>query len=112
MKLLLLLGVAGLALGGCASDGSNFSGSPHGYSGSINNVWTDIYAVPTIIQPGETALHSVYGPGGEMRDMPSTFEADAAGNVRATGVAAYLMALAGLCARAPDAEVCGNRDAP
>ena len=104
----ILLGALALALAGCTSAESAFSGSPHGYSGRINSWMTDINVVPTIIQPGESALQSDYGSSGEMRDMPSTFEADAAGNLRATGVAAYLMALANLCGRAPQAEMCGG----
>ncbi len=103
---MILLGAAALALVGCTSTESAFTGSPHGYSGRVNTVWTDLNVVPTIIQDGEAALHSDYGADGEMRDMPSTFEADAAGNLRATGVAAYLMALANLCARAPQAPAC------
>ena len=103
----ILLGAIALALVGCTSSESAFTGSPHGYSGRINTWMTDLNVVPTIIQDGESALQSDYGAKGEMRDMPSTFEADAAGNLRATGVAAYLMALANLCARAPQAEMCG-----
>ena len=102
----ILLGAIALALVGCTSSESAFTGSPHGYSGRINTWMTDLNVVPTIIQDGESALQSDYGSMGEMRDMPSTFEADAAGNLRATGVAAYLMALANLCARAPDARMC------
>jgi hypothetical protein len=108
--------IASLALlffvAGCTSAESAFSGSPHGYSGRVNTVWTDVNAVPTILQPEESALQSDYGSMGEMRDMPSTFEADAAGNLKATGVAAYLMALANLCARAPDAGLCGGPELP
>ena len=107
MKMILILGVLAIAVAGCTSSESAFSGSPHGYSGRVNTWMTDINVVPTIIQDGESALQSDYGLMGEMRDMPSTFEADAAGNLRATGVAAYLMALANLCARAPQAEMCG-----
>ncbi len=102
----ILLGAIALALVGCTSSESAFSGSPHGYSGRLNTWMTDVNVVPTIIQNGESALQSDYGSMGEMRDMPSTFEADAAGNLKATGVAAYLMALANLCARAPDARMC------
>ncbi len=108
MKLILMLGAVALALAGCTSADSAFTGSPHGYSGRINSWMTDMNVVPTIIQPGESALQSDYGSAGEMRDMPSTFEADAAGNLRATGVAAYLMALGNLCARAPQAKMCGG----
>ena len=106
MKTILMLGAVALALAGCTSAESAFSGSPHGYSGRVNSWMTDINVVPTIIQQGESALQSDYGSSGEMRDMPSTFEADAAVNLKATGVAAYLMALANLCARAPDARMC------
>ncbi len=108
MRTILMLGALALILAGCASSESAFTGSPHGYSGRVNTVWTDLNVVPTIIQDGESALQSDYGSDGKMRDMPSTFEADAAGNLRATGVAAYLMALANLCARAPQAEMCGD----
>jgi len=108
MKTILLGAAALVALGACTSPSSTFSGSPHGYAGRVNNFWADVSAVPTIIQPGEAALQSDYQGGGQMRDMPSTFEVDIAGNVRATGVAAYLMALANLCGRAPQAEKCGE----
>jgi hypothetical protein len=101
-----------ILVAGCTSADDAFTGSPHGYSGRVNTVWTDLNVVPTIIQDGESALQSDYGASGEMRDMPSTFEADAAGNLKATGVAAYLMALANLCARAPDAGVCGGPELP
>ncbi len=111
MKLWFIIPFLALALAGCTSSESAFTGSPHGYSGRINTWMTDINGVPTIIQKGERALQSDYGSGGKMRDMPSTFEADAAGNLKATGVAAYLMALANLCGRAPQAEVC-NGDLP
>ena len=108
MRLLIWVPIAlVLALAGCTSSESAFSGSPHGYSGRVNTWMTDINVVPTIIQQGESALQSDYGSLGQMRDMPSTFEADAAGNLKATGVAAYLMALANLCARAPQATMCG-----
>ena len=107
MKMILMLAALALALVGCTSTESAFSGSPHGYSGRVNTWSTDVNVVPTIIQDGESALQSDYGSMGQMRDMPSTFEADAAGNLRATGVAAYLMALANLCARAPQADMCG-----
>ncbi len=105
---ILTLGVVAIALASCTSTESAFTGSPHGYSGRVNTVWTDLNVVPTIIQDGESALQSDYGSAGQMRDMPSTFEADAAGNLKATGVAAYLMALANLCARSPRAELCGD----
>ena len=105
----LWMALAGVVIvAGCTSAESAFSGSPHGYSGRVNTLWTDLNVVPTIIQDGESALQSDYGSSGQMRDMPSTFEADAAGNLRATGVAAYLMALANLCARAPQAKKCGG----
>ncbi len=107
MRLILMLAAAALILAGCTSAKTNLE-SKHGYSGRVNGTWTDINVVPTIIQSGESALQSDYGSMGQMRDMPSTFEADAAGNLRATGVAAYLMALANLCGRAPQAEMCGN----
>ncbi len=103
-----MLGVVMLALVGCTSTESAFSGSPHGYSGRVNTIWADINVVPTIIQDGESALQSNYGASGKMRDMPSTFEVDVAGNLKATGVAAYLLALANLCARSPQAKMCGN----
>ena len=106
MKVILMLGALAIAVVGCTSTESAFSGSPHGYRGRVHTWLTDLNVVPTIIQQGESALQSDYGSAGEMRDMPSTFEADAAGNLRATGVAAYLMALANLCARAPQAELC------
>ncbi len=105
---MILLGAAALALAGCTSSDAAFTGSPHGYSGRVNTWMTDINVVPTIIQPGESALQSDYGASGEMRDMPSTYEVDRAGNMRATGVAAYLMALADLCRGAPQSELCGN----
>ncbi len=108
MRKFLMLGALALIVAGCTSSDDAFTGSPHGYSGRVNTVWTDINVVPTIIQDGESALQSDYGSAGEMRDMPSTFEADAAGNLRATGVAAYLMALANLCGRAPQSELCGD----
>ncbi len=104
----LWVALAGVViLAGCTSAKTNLE-SKHGYSGRVNGTWTDINVVPTIIQEGESALQSDYGSSGQMRDMPSTFEIDAAGNIRATGVAAYLMALANLCGRAPQAEMCGN----
>ena len=108
MRAILMLVAAVIALAGCTSAESAFSGSPHGYSGRVNSWMTDINVVPTIIQNGESALQSDYGSSGQMRDMPSTFEADAAGNLRATGVAAYLMALANLCGRTPQAAMCGG----
>lgn len=94
----LLMSAAALALlTGCTSTDSAFSGSPHGYSGRLNTFWADVNAVPTILQNSETALHSSYGADGSQSDMPSTFEADAAGNIKATGVAAYWMAMAAYC---------------
>ena len=108
MRAILMLGAAAFALAGCTSAESAFSGSPHGYSGRVNTVWTDLNVVPTILQPGESALQSDYGASGQMRDMPSTYEVDRAGNLRATGVAAYIMALADLCRGAPQAEMCGG----
>ncbi len=110
--MILMLGGMALIVTACTSSGDAFTGSPHGYSGRINTWMTDINVVPTIIQPGEAALQSDYGAAGQMRDMPSTFEADVAGNLKATGVAAYLMALANLCARAPQADMCGENPPP
>ena len=107
MKWIPILAALALALAGCTQPDSAFTGSPHGYTGTYEGTWFDLRGAPSIIQEGESALQSDYGSMGEMRDMPSTFEADAAGNLRATGVAAYLMALANLCARAPAAEMCG-----
>ncbi len=108
MKLILILIAAAIALAGCTSSDAAFTGSPHGYSGRVNTWMTDMNVVPTILQPGESALQSDYGSSGQMRDMPSTYEVDRAGNMRATGVAAYLMALADLCRGAPQAEMCGD----
>ena len=108
MKLNLILGAVALALVGCTSSESSFTGSPHGYSGRMNTWMTDFSVVPTIIQQGESALQSDYGASGQMRDMPSTYEVDRAGNMRATGVAAYIMALGDLCRGAPQAKVCGS----
>ena len=108
MRLILMLGAVALALAGCTSAESAFTGSPHGYSGRVNTIWTDLNVVPTILQPGESALQSDYGASGQMRDMPSTYEVDRAGNMRATGVAAYIGALSDLCRVAPQTGICGG----
>jgi hypothetical protein len=95
---------AALLVSGCAGDA--FVGSPHGYSGRVDSPWADFGATPTILQPGEMPLQSEYGADGGGRDMPSTYTVDIAGNVSATGYAAYWMALANFCARAPAAPAC------
>ncbi len=106
----IILCAAVLAIGACTSADSAFTGSPHGISGQINSVWVDMDVVPTILQDGEAALQSDYGSGGVMRDMPSTFEADAAGNIRATGVAAYWLARAAYCRAGGDCGGANNGD--
>lgn len=103
----ILLGAVALAIAGCTTPDSAFTGSPHGYVGRVDGIWYDLQGVPSIIQNGESALHSAYGPDGVMADMPSTFSADAAGNVNATGVSAYWLAMAAFCRTAPQAPVCG-----
>lgn len=103
--------LAAAALAGCAADDA-FTGSPHGYSGHVDTFWADVTATPTILQPGEAPLHSLYGPDGSASDMPSTFSVDIAGNLTATGYAAYWMALARLCTVAPNAAVCAGPGAP
>ena len=103
MRFVPIIAALTLALAGCAGDA--ITGSPHGYSGRVDTFWADLSGVPTIIQGGEAALHSEYGPG-LMRDMPSTFEADAVGNITATGVAAYWLARAAYCRAGGD---CGRQ---
>ena len=105
MRILLL--TSALTVAGCAADGG-FTGSPHGYSGKTDSPLVDMFGTPTILQPGETALHSEYGADGSVAEMPGTYSVDIAGNVTATGYPAYWMALASFCARAPAAPICAN----
>ena len=104
MRTILML-VAALALGGCAfADGSDFTGSPHGYSGSLTTPrGTRIIATPTIdgnlnamgsrkMSPDGTVLES---------DMYSTFTN---GTLTATGPAAIIAA----CAFAPNVPMCAG----
>lgn len=97
-----------LAIGlvGCTSPESAFVGSPHGYVGRVDAWYADAQGAPSILQDGESPLHSNYGPNGVMADMPSTFSTDAAGNVDATGVAAYWMSRAWYCRAAPSSLDC------
>lgn len=112
MKTVMLI-VVGLLLAACTSPEKAFTGSPHGYSGRADTFWgIDAAATPTILQPGETALHSDYGADGSAADMPSTYNIDTAGNVSATGVAAYMLAKGQLCTRAPSAPECGGIPSP
>ena len=110
MRTLTSAALVALALGGCTAEDA-FTGSPHGYSGHIDTFWADVTATPTILQPGEAPLHSFYSAEGSS-DMPSTFSVDVAGNLTATGYAAYWMSLARLCTVAPNAAVCGGPGAP
>ena len=102
-----LLFTAVLVLAGCAADGG-FTGGPHGYSGKAESPLVDLFGTPTILQPGETALHSEYGADGSVAEMPGTYSVDPAGNITATGYPAYWMALASFCFRAPAAPICGE----
>lgn len=105
----LMITAAALSLAACTSPEKAFTGSPHGYSGRADTWWgIDAAATPTILQPGEAPLHSEYGSDGSAADMPSTYNVDTAGNVSATGVAAYMLAKGSLCARAPNAVECGG----
>lgn len=94
-----------VVLVGCVSPDTSIQ-TLHGVTGKVNTIWADVdVRPPTILQKDETALHSEYGTEVK-RDMPGTFSADVAGNVNATGVPAYLLALAALCRAAPDAPLC------
>lgn len=108
MKVIFAIAAASV-LSGCAGD--TFTGSPHGYSGRVDSYWVDLAAAPTILQPGEMPLHSEYNGDGGGKDMPSTYTVDVAGNVSATGYAAYLLALGNACARAPQAPICNQQTA-
>lgn len=110
----ILLAFAGLMLTlvGCTSSDGAFTGSPHGYVGRIDTVWTDMQGTPSIIQDGEAPLHSNYGNDGSQADMPGTFNADVAGNITATGVPAYWLAKASFCRAAPQAPDCAAAAPP
>ncbi len=100
MKKLILC--AAFVLSGCAGD--QFVGSPHAYQGDMNGVWYSIRALPTVVPDGAAPMG--YRNGAE-EDIYTTFYD---GTVRATGRAAWAMALARLCAVAPTSRYCGPAD--
>ncbi len=71
------------------------------YQGAFNSPLVDIRAVPTVAPEGMDPMG--YRDGDE-QDIYTTFSD---GTVRATGRAAWAMALARLCAVAPNSELCG-----
>ena len=105
---IVLCAVALAVLTACTSAETAMTGSPHGYTGRVDTVWADMQVAPSIIQEGESALHSDYSADGDMADMPGTYSIDVAGNLSATGVPAYWLALARFCLHAPNTKICGG----
>jgi len=105
-----MMGVLALMLlVGCSSTDSVFTGSPHGYVGRAESVWgVDMQGTPSIIQKDEAPLHSNYGADGSQHDMPATYNVDGAGNINATGVAAYWLSKAAYCRQVPQSSDCGG----
>lgn len=94
------------ALTACGGSGSEFVGSPHGYSGQVSTIWADVQGLPTI-RPGDTEqIIGTRNPDGIEQDAISTYQDPTGRN--ATGLAARLMAKGFLCATAPQAPECGG----
>ena len=94
MKTIIL--AATLLLAGCAG---GIGGDA--YQGAFNSPFVDIRAVPTVAPEG---MEPMGYRAGDEQDIYTTFSD---GTVRATGRAAWAMALARLCAVAPNSELCG-----
>ena len=99
----LFMVAAVLIVAGCSGDG-DFIGSPHAYQGKVGSFWgVDIDGVPTVVPDGASPMGYRMSLEGE-EDIYTTYDD---GTLKATGRAAYALALARLCAVAPGAEVCG-----
>ena len=91
---------------GCSGEGG-FTGSPHGYSGTVNTIWADINGVPTIVPDGGSPMGY---RNGQEEDMYTTYT-DGFGTI-ATGRAAYVLGLARLCLMAPNTPLCTGDISP
>ena len=98
----------GLIVIGCTGPDGSLS-SPHGYvlDMDVGAFGFKIEGAPSILQVGESALHSEYAADGSAKDMPSTYVVRPDGTVKATGVAATWMARAVYCRIATCDETAG-----
>ncbi len=98
MRLPLMLGASALLLAACTSPQGSIN-SPHGYAldMDVGPLGFRLDGVPSILQSGETPLHSEYAADGTAKDMPSTYEVRPDGTVKATGMAATWLAKAAYC---------------
>ncbi len=98
MKLILALSAAALSLAACTSPSGSIN-SPHGYvlDMDVGAFGFKVEGTPSILQVGESALHSDYAADGGAKDMPSTYVVRPDGTIKATGVAAYWLARAVYC---------------
>ncbi len=93
-----------LIIAGCSA-GGGFVGSPHGMSGTINTIWADVNGVPTIVPDDARPMGF---RDGDQEDIYTTYS-DGFGTI-ATGRAAYVLALARLCATAPNIGLCSGAE--
>ncbi len=93
---LALVGV--FIVAACTSPDGSIS-SDHGYvlDMDVGAFGFKVDGTPSILQVGESALHSEYTAEGNAKDMPSTYVVRPDGTVKATGVAATWMARAVYC---------------
>lgn len=98
MRMILMLGVVAFALAACTSSRGAVE-SRHGYAldMDVGVFGFKVEGTPSILQGGESALHSDYAADGSAKDMPSTYVVRPDGTIKATGVAATWMARAAYC---------------
>ena len=93
--------IAVLLLAGCGG----FTGSPHGYIFDADLPWGfSATGVPTVVLEGTLPMGYRSGPDG-IEDVYTTYDD---GVIRATGRAAWVVALARLCNSAPRSAPCGS----
>ena len=105
---MLLGGVALLLLVGCTAAGG--LSSEHAYQGEVENFFgATVRGTPTIVPEGSTPMGYRGSPDGAQEDMYSTYDD---GVIKATGRAAWYIALSRLCTVAPDASSCTSAPDP
>ena len=94
--------IAVLLLAGCG----NFTGSPHGYIFDADLPWGfDATGVPTVTLEGTRPMGYRSSADGSIEDVYTTYDDSV---IRATGRAAWIVALARLCGVVPRSAYCGS----
>ncbi len=91
--------LAGIVIVAACTGPDGSINSPHGYTVDMETgvFGFKIEGTPSILQEGESALHSEYDADGSAKDMPSTYTVNPDGTIKATGLAATWLARAWYC---------------